>query len=194
MVRVGLTGGIGSGKTTVCRIFESLDIPVYYSDIEAKNLMYHFSELKVQIKSFLGDSAYHSNGRPNRQYIASKVFTNKNLLKKLNGIVHPALITETVKWFDRQTGPYAINEAAILLEAKFHLHMDKVIVVTAPVDVRVERVVKRDKSSTKQVVARSKNQMKEEERLTYADYVVDNSGKKNLIEQVVGIHRKLMER
>ena len=115
MIKVGITGGIGSGKTTVCKLFEKMDIPVYYADIEAKRLMNTDKELKQQIRELLGKEAYYRNGRLNRKYVASIVFNDKAKLEKLNGIVHPAVALDGKRWFAQQRTAYAIKEAAAKL-------------------------------------------------------------------------------
>lgn len=192
MLKVGITGGIGSGKTTVCRIFESIGVPVYYSDTRAKELMYRSQQLKKAIKQLLGSESYHTNGRPNRGYIASKIFTDKVLLKGINDLVHPAVRADHEQWHQQQIFAYTINEAALLVENGSYKQLDKLIVVTAPENVRIQRVVNRDKTSTALVKSRMKNQMLEEEKVKVADYIIDNEGSRSLIKQVWEVHNKLV--
>ncbi len=193
MIRVGITGGIGSGKTTVCKLFEKMDAPVYYADQEAKRLMNSDKDLKQKIKNLLGEAAYHPNGRLNTKYVASIVFSNKKKLESLNAIVHPAVALDSKKWFDKQKKKYAIKEAALLVENASYKQLDFLIVVTAPVEMRIKRVVKRDKSDYNQVKLRIANQLPEIQKKKVADFIIDNSGDVSLISQVWKIHRKLME-
>lgn len=192
MIKVGITGGIGSGKSTVCRIFANLDIPIYYADKEAKRLMTYDKSLKKEIKELLGDGAYHKNGRLNRQYVADQVFSDKSKLSKLNALVHPAVSRDLEIWFSNQNSKYAIEEAALLVEIGSYKQMDYLIVVTAPVEMRIKRVVKRDNSNFDQVKARIDNQLPESEKKKVADFIIDNSGETSLIGQVMKIHHQLI--
>ena len=193
MIKVGITGGIGSGKTTVCKLFEKMDIPVYYADIEAKRLMNSDKELKQKIKELLGKEAYHRNGRLNRKYVASIVFNDKEKLDQLNALVHPAVGRDGKRWFAQQRSKYAIKEAALLVENASYKQLDFLIVVTAPVEMRIKRVVKRDKSDYNDVKLRIANQLPEIQKKKVADFIIDNSGDVSLISQVWKIHRKLIE-
>ena len=193
MITVGVTGGIGSGKTTVCRLFEKMDIPVYYADIEAKKLMNSDRQLKRKIKELLGKDAYYRNGRLNRKKVASIVFNDKEKLEKLNAIVHPAVEAHGKAWFGKQKTKYAIKEAALLVENGSYKRLDYLIVVTAPVEMRIKRVVRRDKSSYNDVKLRIENQLPEIQKKKVADFIIDNSGEVSLISQVWRIHRTLME-
>tara|TARA_R110000737_G_scaffold22165_1_gene40751 strand:+ start:251 stop:838 length:588 start_codon:yes stop_codon:yes gene_type:complete len=192
MISVGVTGGIGSGKTTVCKIFEQLDIPIYYADSEAKRLMTFDKELKSQIKSLLGKEAYHRNGRLNREYVASIVFSNKDKLTQLNHIVHPVVRKDAINWSSSQKSKYTLQEAALLVENGSYKQLDYLIVVTAPVEMRIKRVLKRDKSNFDQVKRRIDNQLPEKEKKKVADFIIDNSGQASLIHQILKIHRTLM--
>jgi dephospho-CoA kinase len=193
MIKVGITGGIGAGKTTVCKLFEEMDIPVYYADLEAKRLMNSDRNLKQKIKALLGTDAYYKNGRLNRKIVASIVFNDKHKLEKLNAIVHPAVAIDAKQWFARQKSKYAIKEAALLVENGSYKQLDFLIVVTAPVEMRIKRVVKRDKSDYNQVKSRIAHQLPEIQKKKVADFVIDNSGDVSLISQVWKIHRTLME-
>ncbi len=193
MIKVGITGGIGSGKTTVCKLFEKMDIPVYYADIEAKRLMNSDKELKQKIKELLGKEAYHRNGRLNRKYVASIVFNDKEKLDQLNALVHPAVGRDGKRWFAQQRSKYAIKEAALLVENASYKQLDFLIVVAAPVEMRIKRVVKRDKSDYNDVKLRIANQLPEIQKKKVADFIIDNSGDVSLISQVWKIHRKLIE-
>lgn len=195
MLKIGITGGIGSGKSFVAKIFEMYGIPVYYADKEAKRLMYQSQTLKSSIKDLLGNEAYHRNGRLNRPYIASKIFAEKKLLKKMNGLVHPAVKVDFLKWAERQTAPYVLEESAIIFENGLDKGFDKVILVVADKEVRIQRVMKRDKISKEQVKARMKQQFTDEKKVPLADYIIDNSGgkKDGLIKQLNALHHKLLE-
>ena len=192
MMKVGITGGIGSGKTTVCRIFESIGIPVYYSDHRAKLLMYKNVVLKAAIKALLGPDSYHKNGRPNRGNIAKKIFADKALLKGINELVHPAVREDHINWHQQQKSPYTINEAALLVENGSYKDLDKLIVVTAPQQIRLARVLARDKTSEKAVLERMSNQLPESAKVAVANYVIDNSGDNSLIKQVWKTHNMLL--
>ena len=195
MIKVGITGGIGSGKTTVCRIFEVLEVPIYYADSRAKYLMSHDKKLKASIKDLLGAEAYHINGRLNRKFVASQIFSNKELLQGINSLVHPAVAHDYDRWVNQYNDhPYTIKEAALLIEAGSYKDLDILIVVTAAEEVRVARVVQRDKTTVKAVVQRMNNQMNESEKIDLANYVVDNSGKVSLIAQVIDIHHALLQK
>jgi len=192
MLQVGITGGIGSGKTTVCKIFEILNIPVYYSDDEAKKLMVTNELLIQDIKDFLGPNAYTKEGQLNRAYIADVVFNDQSKLDRLNSIVHPAMYKDGQRWHLRQKDvPYTLKEAAILFESKGHTLMDKTILVVAPQDLRIQRVLARDTTSKEAVLARIGKQMPDEEKIPLADYIILNNGKAPLVPQILKIHDKL---
>lgn len=196
MLKIGITGGIGSGKTTVCRIFESLEIPVYYADVRAKQLMVSEKNVKVAIKTLLTENAYYKNGKPNRPFIAERVFADAGLLQKLNEIIHPAVHHDFDRFCKKHqlTSAYVLNEAALLVENGSYKRFDKLIVVTCPEEIRIQRVIKRDRLSREQVVNRLKNQLPEAEKVKVADFIINNSGEKSLILQIVDIHRQLKQR
>jgi len=191
MKKIGITGAIGSGKTTVCKMFEVLGIPVYYADDRAKYLMNYDKDLKEKIKALFGKSAYHRNGRLNRAKLASIVFKDKGKLKSLNGLVHPAIHKDGEAWFKEQKSKYAIKEAALIFETKGEKFLDKVIVVAAPEKIRIERVMGRDGVTEAQVRARMKNQFTQATKLNKADIVIKNGINDSLIKQVMKIHKKL---
>ncbi len=195
MKKVGITGGIGSGKTTICQIFESLDIPIYYADIQAKKIMSSHASVKQQIKAVLGDESYHANGKLNRKFIASKIFSDKSLLLAINQIVHPAVQTDADRWTQQIRAdlnpPYIIREAALLVENGSYKSLDVIIVVTCPENIRIKRVMKRDRLSNEEVTKKIKSQMAESEKVKVADYVIVNDGIKPIIPQVWEIHKKI---
>ncbi len=192
MFLVGITGGIGSGKTTVCKIFEALGVPVYYSDERAKWLLNNDDNVKSKVVALLGNNAY-INGTLNRSFIAEKVFANKSLLEQYNEIVHPAVAEDTLNWTTQHLDePYVLKEAALLVETGSYLNLDKLIVVTAPENIRIARVMQRDRLTQAEVTARIKNQMPESEKVKLADYVIINDGTHSLIEQVKKTHQEIM--
>lgn len=192
MLKVGITGGIGSGKTTVCKIFEALGIPVYYADDRAKSLMQTVPELITAIKNLFGSEAYDPDGSLNRQYIASIAFNDPDKLQKLNRLVHPVVLKDGLSWhFSQSNVPYTIKEAALLIESGSYRQLDKLIVVTAPVEIRIRRVMVRDKVSENAVLERIHHQMPEEEKTKLADFVIVNDGTRSIVRQVWQIHRKL---
>ena len=191
MIKIGLTGGIGSGKTTVERMFEVLGIPVYYADDAAKRLMNTDAALREAIISVFGQQAYNQD-KLDRGYLASQVFGNKEKLEQLNLLTHPATINDANKWMERQTGPYILKEAALIFESGSNLHLDKVIGVSSPLELRISRVMKRDRISREDVLARINRQMNEEEKLSRCDYVIYNDEKQSLIDQVVNLHQNLV--
>jgi dephospho-CoA kinase len=192
MKKIGITGGIGSGKTTVCRLFETLGIPVYYADERAKWLMSHDIKLVAAIKELFGSDAYTMEGELNRKYLAQLDFNDRSLLQRLNAIVHPAVFEDGERWFQQQGHvPYALKEAALIYESGGYSQLDGVIVVTAPESLRIQRVVARDNSTEEEVAARINQQMPEAEKVARADYVINNDGEHPLIPQVMAIHQRL---
>ena len=173
---VGLTGGIGSGKTLVSSYFEALGVPVYISDIEAKKLMETDKETVASIKELFGDDSY-SNQSLNRKFIASQVFTDKHKLNKLNAIVHPAVAKHFKTWYSKQKFDFVIKESAILFETGAEKHCDVIILVTAPLQIRISRVIQRDNTTEKEVRLRIKNQWDDEVKIPRSDYVVTNTDK-----------------
>ena len=192
MLIVGLTGGIGSGKTTVARFFEALGIPIYFADDRAKALMVNSPELKESIVLLLGVTAYTEDGRLNRAYIASQVFNNKALLEQLNGLVHPAVGKDFKQWASEQDSPYVIKEAAILFENGNYKAADKNILVTAPIDVRIERVMNRDGAKKEDIEARMQHQWPDSEKIPLADYIIENIDLEQTRLQVNSLHEQLI--
>lgn len=192
MLKIGLTGGIGSGKTTVATIFNSFGVPIYNSDVRAKYIMNSNIELIDSIKKLLGEESY-IDGQLNRSYISKKVFTAPSLLQQLNKLVHPKVAKDFNEWCSKYNDePFVIKEAAILIESKAYLTLDKVIVVNAPKDIRIQRILKRDNSNLDAVKARINNQITEEERNKYSDFVINNGGEASLILQVKKVIKELI--
>lgn len=189
MLKVGLTGGIGSGKSTVARVFELLGIPVYYADDATKQLMNTDPGLKNAILQHFGEEAY-VNGQLNRKYLASVVFGNKEKLELLNSLTHPVTIRDAEDWMDRQTSPYVIKEAALLFESGAAAHLDTIIGVYAPQHIRVKRVMARDGLSAEEVIKRISRQIDEEMKMKLCDHVINNNEQELLIPQVLELHRQ----
>ncbi|MEM6724948.1 MAG: dephospho-CoA kinase [Bacteroidota bacterium] len=192
-LNIGITGGIGSGKTTVCKIFELLGIPVYYADDRAKWIITHQKEVVKQIKAACGVEAYTPEGDYNRPYIANIVFQDRNRLETLNQIVHPAVFLDGLEWQKSHANqPYTLKEAALLFESGSYQMHDKIICVTAPEEIRIQRVMKRDSLDRAAVQARIDKQLPEAEKVDRSDYVIHNFADKSLIRQVLDIHQALL--
>ena len=187
MLRVGLTGGIGSGKSTVAKIFESLDIPVYYADDAARNIMNTDKELKAALIKKFGDRVY-KEGLLDRSWLATIVFADKEKLALLNSLTHPVTIRDADRWMQKQTSPYTIKEAALLFESRANEHLDHIIGVYAPQELRIKRVMTRDKVTAEEVMKRLNRQMNEEEKMKRCDSVIVNDEKQPVIQQVLTLH------
>ncbi len=190
-LKVGLTGGIGSGKSTVAKVFEVLGIPVYYADLAAKQLMNEDLELREKLLQTFGADTY-TNGVLNRTYLSSLVFNHPEKLALLNSIVHPATIAHSENWLRQQQAPYAIKEAAILFESKANIYLDKTIGVYAPAPLRIQRVMQRDGSTVAAIEARMAQQMEEDKKMQLCDYVIINDEQQLLLPQVLKIHETIL--
>lgn len=188
---IGLTGGIGSGKSTVARMFELLNVPVYYADLEAKNLMNSAETLKLGIAQLFGEKAYVNN-MLNRGYIADIVFRDKEKLQALNALVHPEVRKHFLDWVDSQIGPYVIQENPLIFEKKDQHLFDKVITVTADKEIRIQRVIDRDGLTKEQVLDRMANQLADTLKTELADFVIYNETLENTKIQVNDIHQQLL--
>jgi dephospho-CoA kinase len=192
MIRVGLTGGIGSGKTTVSGIFERLGVPVFYADLVAKELMFKDRDLRSHITALLGKRAYKKSGL-NTEYIAGRIFRDTDLLNKVNSYVHPAVYRYFLEWCDDFIDKaYVVHEAAVILEGGWRNMFDHIILVSAPGKLRIERVVRRDAVSEDKVLERMKNQLPEEEKVKQADFIIDNGLNSMILPQILSIHNKFM--
>lgn len=185
---IGITGGIGSGKTTVCEVFAELGVPVYFADERAKHLMVEDAELMSSIREAFGEQAY-ANGKLNRPYLAQVVFSSDQALKKLNGLVHPAVARDFLNWATaHRDHAYIVKEAAILFESGAYRAVDWTVLVTAPEKVRIARVMKRDGATELEVRSRMDNQWPEERKAQMADHVIANDGHEPLLPAVLGLH------
>ncbi len=191
MLRIGITGGIGSGKTTVSHVFEVLGIPVYYADDAAKRIMNEDDILKDKIQQAFGNEIYR-DGRLDRKLLAEIVFNNPEKLSKLNAIVHPATLQDAANWMQRQTSPYALKEAALIFESGAQEQLDYVIGVTAPAPLRILRTMQRDNITREAVIARMDKQMDEVIKMKLCDFVIVNDEQQMLIPQVLQVHEKLL--
>ena len=189
---VGLTGGIGSGKSTVAAMFADFGIPVYNSDGEAKKLMAESPSIIRKIITLLGEDSY-KNGELDRAYISQLVFKDAKLLQALNAIVHPAVREHFTAWAKKQRSAYVVQEAAIIFENGSQKSYDYVILVTAPVEIRIKRVVQRDKIDPQKVMDRIQNQWDDAKKIALADFVIENSELEKTSVQVAEIHRKLLK-
>ena len=189
VLRIGLTGGIGSGKSTVAKIFEVLGIPVYYADDAARVLMNTNEALKSNIKKFFGEESYSDN-KVNRKYLASQIFTDADKLELLNSLVHPVTIVDAETWMLRQTTPYVVKEAALLFEAGSAENLDYIIGVSAPRSLRIKRVMERDKITSEEVMKRIKRQVDDDIKMKLCDFVIQNDEHHAVIPQVLALHEK----
>ena len=190
MKKVGLTGGMGSGKSVVSHFLEIRGFPVYDSDWRAKQLMQNDQSLRESLVTAFGLSIY-INDRLNRQYLSSLVFDKPDRLNTLTHLVHPAVKTDFLIWADRQHSPMVFLESAILFESAFSLLMDKVMIVTAPLELRISRIIQRDGVTKEDVLQRLKNQWSDEKKVSMADYVIINDDTRSIIEQVAKVIEEL---
>lgn len=191
MIKVGVTGGIGSGKSTVCKVFAALGIPVFDADVTARQLMNNDPALLKQLVHLFGPSIYLPDQTIDRKYLAGIVFNNPTLLHELNNIVHPAVRDAFNRWLEQQKAPYVIHEAAILFESGFYKMMDKTITVVASESERISRVTSRDRLTAEQVRERIRNQWNDEQRMKLADFVIRNNNTDLITPQIMEIDKIL---
>lgn len=191
MIVVGLTGGIGSGKSTIAAMFHELGVPVYNSDERAKHLMNTSKKIRKQLVELLGKKTYLDD-KLNRTFIAKKVFNDTDLLEQLNHIVHPVVRKDFLKWTKKQDTAYVIQETALLFENNAQKLYDAVILITAPKELRIARVLSRDESTKEQIVARMNNQLDDENKLELADFVIENIDLKSTALKVLNIHERIL--
>jgi dephospho-CoA kinase len=193
-LRVGLTGNMGAGKTLVAQVFETLRVPVFYADEEANQLAENNHQVVSEIKKLFGRDAYVGN-KYNRKYVANQIFTNPLLLERLNDIIHPATFKRFDEWLNENlTAPYILKEAAILFESGANNNVDKVIFVSAPEEVRIERVQKRNPAwSGTDIKRRMKAQEPEISKISKSDYIIKNDGTTFLLPQILDVHKSLLD-
>jgi dephospho-CoA kinase len=193
MLRIGITGGIGSGKSTVARVFEVLGIPVYYADDAARRIMNGNEALKARIISAFGQEAY-AGGVLNRSWLGAQVFNDREKLEQLNALVHPATIADGEEWMQQQKSPYAIKEAALIFETGTQRYLDYVIGVYAPASLRLLRAMKRDQSSKEKVEAVINRQLDEDIKMKLCDFVITNDEQQAVVPQVMKLHEELIRK
>ena len=192
MIVVGLTGGIGSGKTTIGQYFESLGIAVYIADKEAKALMNRSTVVKRKLVDLFGDNAYE-NGKLNRPFLASKIFANQKLLSKMNAIIHPKVASHFQQWLKKQNSPYVIKEAAIIFENQLQDQYQYIITVVADKDLRIKRIIERDDTSADKIKSIIKNQLSDEEKIEKSDFVIYNNDLNTAKNQALKIHNQILQ-
>jgi dephospho-CoA kinase len=193
MIKVGITGGIGSGKSVVCTVFNSIGIPIYYADARAKAIMNDSLAVRQALIERFGSQVYTEDSL-NRTFMAQQIFNNKAALDFVNGIVYPAVRDDFELWAAHQTAPYVIEEAALLFESQAYKLLDILITVTCPEELRIKRVMERDQTTRENVLQRIQNQLSESEKVAKSDFVIINDGRHSLIEQVNNIHHKIISR
>ncbi len=185
MLKVGITGGIGSGKSTVCRLFALMGIPVYDADSRAKALMTTNASLVKSVKKYFGAEVYDNDGNLNRKLLGSIVFNDKKKLNLLNSLVHPVVQKDHEQWHRKQKNcPFTIKEAALLFESGSYKKLDLIITITAPLPLRIERAMKRDHATRKEIMARLKKQWTDAQRKKAADFIISNDERDSLIQKV----------
>ncbi|WP_371135197.1 dephospho-CoA kinase [Daejeonella sp.] len=194
MLKIGITGGIGSGKTTVCKVFELLNVPVFYADDVAKSIMHTDQALKSGILDAFGANSYTSKGELNRTYISSIVFNDKLELEKLNALVHPAVFRAFDTWVSgHKNAPYVIKEAALLYESDAYKMCNQSILVISPIETRISRVKARDGISSEDIQLRMDRQFSDEQKMKYADHILNNDEKQLLIPQIIELHQQFLK-
>ncbi len=190
-LRLGVTGGIGSGKSSVCKVFNVLGIPVFYSDPEAKAIMNNDLSVRSEINAIAGRDLYLS-GNLDRAELAKLIFNDDELLGRVNALIHPLVFQNFLQWADMQAAPYVIMEAAILFESGAYEIVDKVLTVVAPLDQRIDRIVKGNQLTREQVMDRIRNQMDDDIKVKNSDYIIYNSEDDMIIPPVLRIHKDLL--
>jgi dephospho-CoA kinase len=193
MLRIGITGGIGSGKTTICQVFETLGISVYYADKETKELYVNNAELKAKMLQEFGPEVYSGNTL-NRVFLSQLVFNDAKKLQQLNAIVHPFVFAHYETWCEaHKTEKYTLKEAAIMFESGSYKHLHYVVGVAAPEEVRIARIIQRDGLSREEVLRRIQKQMPTEELIKRCDFMIENDGENSIVEQVINLHKRILQ-
>lgn len=189
MLKIGVTGGMGSGKTTVCKVFEILGIPVFYADAVAKSIMYTDQVLRQDIIKSFGEKSYSERGDLNRSYLSAIVFNSKTELEKLNALVHPAVFRAFDLWVESQESvPYVVKEAALLFESDSYKMCDQTVLVKSPLEIRIERIKLRDGITREEIESRMNRQFSDEVKEKLADHILINDERQLLIPQILGLH------
>jgi len=194
-MEVGITGGIGAGKSFVCKIFSTLGIPIYDADSRARQLMEESQSLREGIRAAFGDNSYNQEGALNREYLANLVFSDSIKVQELNKLVHPEVAMDYLAWVDiwSSQAPYLVKEAALLIESGSYLKLDYLVTVTAPLDLRITRVLSRDpQRERKQIESIIERQLSDPKRVEISDFVLNNDEKQMLIPQVLQLHSKFI--
>ena len=192
-IKIGITGGIGSGKSTVCKVFKLLGVPVFDADSVAKSLINLNAEIKTGLIELFGKNIYDQDNKVNRKMLADFIFNDNILMEKTNKLIHPIVRNKFIQWHEQQNAVYVIHEAAILFERGFYKMMDFTILVSAPKNIRIERVVKRDKIQPEMVEARIEKQWSDEEKRNLASLEIVNDNKNLIIPQIIEIDKRLKE-
>lgn len=193
MLKIGLTGGIGAGKSYIGQIFTKLGVPIFIADIEARKIQLCNAAVIEKLTNLLGNDIYLPNGDINRKKLAQIIFNDKIALQKVNDIIHPAVREAFNKWATKQKASYVIQEAAIIFENQQAHNFDKIITVSAPAELRIKRVMKRDKISRTEVLKRMKNQLPDEIKIEQADFVINTDEGQLILPQIIDIHTKLIK-
>lgn len=191
-MKIGITGGIGSGKTFICQLFKAMAVPVYNADEEAKKLMNTDLRIKARLIAEFGEETY-KGGKLDRAFLAEQIFSDKAKLELVNSIVHPIVIQAAKDWAEQQKSRYSLKEAALLFESGSYKDLDYTILVTAPLPIRVKRVMERDAVTEEQVMERINKQLSDEEKLKLADFVIINDVTTPLLPQVWTLHQKFLK-
>jgi dephospho-CoA kinase len=191
-LKLGITGGIGSGKTTICKVFAVLGIPVFSADDEAKRIQDNDRNLQIKINTIAGKDLF-PDGKLDRTELARLIFSNKELLEKVNSLIHPAVFRSFREWEKKQNSPYSIMEAAILFESGAFKMMDRIVAVVTPMEERIERLLSGNKFSREQIIERIKNQIDDESRIKKSDFIIFNSENDMIIPSVLGIHGEMLK-
>ena len=193
MLKIGITGGIGTGKSTICEIFALLGIPVYNADKAAKRLMATNENLKKKLIATFGTDAFTSTGELDTIFLAKKVFADEKALKQLNALVHPAVLADFDQWCSQQQAPYVLKEAALLIESGSYKQCDYTILVESPIALRIQRLLNRDNSTEAQISARIANQLPDEEKAKVANFLLLNNEEHLLIPQILALHTQFLK-
>jgi dephospho-CoA kinase len=191
MIKVGITGGIGSGKSIICKVLETLDYPVYYADDKAKFLTNTNDEIISSLKNKFGDEIYSANNLINRKKLAELIFINPENLKFVNQLIHPIVINDFLKWSSQQNSDIVFQEAALIIEAKVYEKLDYTISIISPKELRIERVMKRDKISKNEIIKRIENQVDDDTRIKFSDFIIYNDDKQLILSQILEIIKQI---